>query len=156
MKRQISLTITAIMLFLASTVLGAQDKCKENCQNGGWKERVKIEKIAFLTDAVGLTSAEAEKFWPIYNKCEEEKRHAFKEGMAIYRQLQEAIESNKSDKEIASLLDKYLKSQEAGIEIDRKYIAEYRKVLSGEKVAKLFLGEESFRRHQFSKLKKKD
>lgn len=32
-------------------------------------------KIAYITDAMELTSAEAEKFWPVYNKCECEKKN---------------------------------------------------------------------------------
>jgi len=32
------------------------------------REKIKARKIAFITDKVGLTSKEAETFWPIYNE----------------------------------------------------------------------------------------
>ena len=38
------------------------------------RERIKARKIAFITDKVGLTSKEAEIFWPIYNEYNMEKK----------------------------------------------------------------------------------
>ena len=34
------------------------------------KEKLKAHKIAFITDRLQLTPAEAEKFWPVYNEHE--------------------------------------------------------------------------------------
>jgi len=36
-------------------------------------ELIKTKKIAFLTEAIGLTSQEAQKFWPVYNELEKER-----------------------------------------------------------------------------------
>lgn len=58
-----------MVLILAVPTMEAQDKKKD------WKDRWKAEKIAYITDAMELTSAEAEKFWPVYNKCECEKKN---------------------------------------------------------------------------------
>ena len=35
-------------------------------------ERIKALKTAYITEKVDLSSSEAEKFWPIYNKYEKE------------------------------------------------------------------------------------
>ena len=56
MKR-ILLILTVLISALPG--LGAQDKGKKD-----WHDKWKAEKIAYLTDALDLTSAEAEKFWP--------------------------------------------------------------------------------------------
>lgn len=117
---------------------------------------MKAEKIAFLTDAMDLTSAEAEKFWPIYNRSEAERRDSFRQMMEAYRALENGIKSGKDEKEIANLMDRYLKAQKAGDDIDEKYVDEYRKILSNKKIAKLFIGEENFRRLQIHKLNKND
>ena len=156
MKNQI-LTMAAIaMLFIASSMANAQERDKENHGSYDWKDRFKAEKIAYLTDAIELTSAEAEKFWPIYNRCEAEKEQCFMESMTAYKALDDAIKTGKDDKEIAALLDKYLSCQNNGMDIDKKYLPEYSKILSSKKVAKLFIGEESFRRHQINRLKRDD
>ncbi len=117
---------------------------------------MKAEKIAFLTDAMDLTPAEAEKFWPIYNRSEAERRDSFRQMMEAYRALENGIKSGKDEKEIANLMDRYLKAQKAGDDIDEKYVDEYRKILSNKKIAKLFIGEENFRRLQIHKLNKND
>ena len=131
MKR-ILLILTVLISALPG--LGAQDKGKKD-----WHDKWKAEKIAYLTDALDLTSAEAEKFWPVYN---------------AYKALDEAIKAGKGDKEINTLLDKYIESQNCGKDIDSKYVLEYRKILPGKKVAKLYIAEESFRRQQIHKLNK--
>ena len=144
------LLILSVFL-LCAQVSGAQDKGKKD-----WNDRWKAEKIAYLTDAMDLSSAEAEKFWPVYNKCECEKKKSFKAIIEAYKALDEALKSGKGDSEIKNLLDKYLEAQDFGKDIDRKYVAEYRKVLPDKKVAKLYVAEESFRRQQIHKLNKND
>ncbi len=143
------LLILAIMI-LAVPTMEAQDRKKD------WNDRWKAEKIAYITDAMGLTSAEAEKFWPIYNKCESEKRNSFKIVIDAYKALEEALQAGKSDDEINNLLNKYIEVQNFGKDIDSKYVLEYRKILSGKKVAKLYIAEESFRRQQIHRLNKND
>ena len=44
-----------------------------------WGARMKSEKIGFLTSEMGLTPEEAQVFWPIYNKAEQEKMAAMTE-----------------------------------------------------------------------------
>lgn len=147
--KQITLLI-AILTFTL-TGLSAQEKGKND-----WQDRWKAEKIAYITDAVNLTSEEAEKFWPVYNKCESEKKNSFKAVMDAYKALEDAINAGKSENELKLLLDKYIDSQEFGKEIERKYVAEYRKILSDKKIAKLYIAEESFRRQQIHRLHKND
>jgi len=36
-------------------------------------ELIKTKKIAFMTEQIGLTSLEAEKFWPVYNELEKQR-----------------------------------------------------------------------------------
>ncbi len=52
-----------IILFLATLGMNAQDRKFEE---------IKAHKTAFITEEVNLTSTQAEKFWPIYNKHEQE------------------------------------------------------------------------------------
>ncbi len=141
--------IAALTLTLAG--LNAQNKGKND-----WQDRWKAEKIAYITDAVNLTSDEAERFWPVYNKCESEKKNSFKAVMDAYKALEDAVNAGKSESELRTLLDKYIDSQEFGKEIDKNYLAEYRKILSDKKLAKLYLAEESFRRQQIHRLHKND
>ena len=58
MKKIFSIALSAMLLLGALTCLaqGKPDK-KE------WQEKMKAEKVAYLTDYMNLTSAEAQKFW---------------------------------------------------------------------------------------------
>ena len=152
MKTLRTIVLTALTLLLCSAAFG-QDN---NKHNRDWRDRMKAEKIAFLTDAMDLTSAEAEKFWPVYNKAEAEKKESWKQVMTAYIALEEGLEAGKDDKEISTLLERYINAQKTGDNIDAKYLAEYRKILPNKKIAKLFVGEESFRRMQIHRLNKND
>ncbi len=147
------MTLMLAVLFLTIPVQGilAQEKDRKD-----WQDKWKAEKVAYLTDAIGLTSSEAERFWPVYNKCENEKNQCFRLSMEACKALDEAVSSGKGDAEVKSLLDKYIEALDSGKGIEKKYVAEYRKILSDKKVAKLFLAEESFRRQQIHKLHRND
>ena len=143
LKKIFSIALSAMLLLGAFTCLaqGKPDK-KE------WQEKMKAEKVAYLTDYMNLTSAEAQKFWPVYNQAESEKMEGFKNTMDAYKALETAINEKKSDSEVQKALDNYLSAQQKGSEIDKKYSEKYREILPGQKVAKLYLGEEKFRREQ--------
>lgn len=117
-----------------------------------WKEKMKAEKIAFLTLEVGLTPEEAQAFWPVYNQVETEKDEAMFAMMRAHKEMSKAIEEKKSEKEISALLDTYLEAQKKLNDIENGIAARYKAVLPVEKVAKLYAAEEKFRRQQIRKL----
>ena len=121
---------------------------KEN----NWKEKMMCEKIAFLTAELDLSTKEAQAFWPVYNEYTKEVEAAQKERMISYKALNEAIKAEKPEKEIAECLDKYLEAQKDKAELTADSAKQFRKVLSEDKVAKLYLAEEKFRRNQISRL----
>ena len=85
--------------------------------------RLQAYKIAFLTKKLNLTTEEAQKFWPIYNKYEAELRSA-------------RIEGRSGKKEI--------ETEEKILNIRKKYNSEFQKALPSEKVDQLFRSEREF------------
>ena len=152
MKKIAAILSLSLAFLLAGNVASAQDNQRKG--NRDWRDRMKAEKIAFLTDAMDITSAEAEVFWPVYNKCETEKRAAWSKVMSAYEALENAVDTGKDSKEISSLLEKYIKALDENRGIDKKYSVEYQKILPVEKVAKLYIGEENFRKQQIHRLNK--
>lgn len=140
--------VTCIVLLAAATLnVSAQPKD----DGKGWRERVMSEKIAFLTTAIGLTPGEAQAFWPVYNQMWEERGKAQFNVMKAYKALEAAVDGNKT-KEIPRLLDSYLDALSEKDRIEDSCDEKYRKVLPTEKVAKLYVAEEKFRRQQIHKL----
>lgn len=145
--------IRKIMIIAAILVFGAANAFANNETKEDWKEKIQSEKIAFLTMEIGLTPQEAQVFWPVYNEINEEKDQAMYEIIKYYWEMSKAIEAGKSEKEIKALLDKYLEAQEKQRKIDEDAAEKYKKVLSTTKVAKLYIGEEKFRRQHIRKLR---
>ena len=86
--------------------------------------RLQAYKIAFLTRKLNLSPDEAQRFWPIYNKYEDELRAARIENR-----------QNKAS-EIAT--------EEKILNIRKKYNDEFSKALPSEKVNTLFRSEKEF------------
>ena len=140
----------AVSLFVMFSITsGAQSK--EKCD---WHEKMMSEKIAFFTTELDLTPEESAVFWPVYNKISKQKMDAQKAMMTAYFALMKAVnEGNASEKEIDRLLNEYLKAKQANKDSDKGEADEYRKVLPGTKVAKLYVAEEKFRRHHIRSMK---
>ena len=146
MKNYVKLLLT-VALSAFCLAAGAQNNAA-----GDWMSRMRSEKIAFLTAEIGLTPEEAQVFWPIYNKAEAEETAAFNETRKCFGALNEAVQQKKSQSEISKLLHDYTTAVTRSQGIQAKYVSQYEKVISAEKVAKLFLAEERFRNNQIMRL----
>ena len=146
----------ALRLFITTTILcvagmavtvQAQDK-----RNDDWKQKMMSEKIAFLTNEMQITPEEAQSFWPVYNQIFKDKDEALKNVFKTFRELEEAIENGKSEKEIKRLLAAYLKAEQRQRDTDSQVAEQIGKVLPVEKTARFFIAEEKFRRQQIHRL----
>ena len=141
MKRIFIITVLAICL-------GMTADAHKRCDND-WKEKIMSEKIAFLTMEMNITPEEAQAFWPVYNQVEQEKDAALEQVIKSYKALSAAVEQNaKTEK----LLEAYLEAQKNLRKVDNEAPEKYKAVLSAEKVAKLYVAEEKFRRQHIHKL----
>ena len=147
MKR--TLLLTLIIGFLS---INCHAECSCQKKDGDWKQRIMSEKIAFLTTEIGLTPEEGQVFWPVYNQISQEKDAAMHDTFKKYKKLEEAVEAGKPEKELKVLLDDYLQALDKSRNIEKGTTEKLAKVLSVEKIAKLYLAEEHFRRHQIHKL----
>lgn len=118
---------------------------------GDWQEKMRAERVAFLTTAMELTPVEAEKFWPVYNSMEAERRASFGKVMRAYKALSDGVAAGKTDKELEVLVNDYTTANKNSHSIEAKYTPQLVKVLSVSKVAKLFVAEEEFRRQQIGR-----
>jgi Spy/CpxP family protein refolding chaperone len=150
--KKVALTLVAVLAMALSANLFAQDQQKPDARGdrgAGWMEKMKAARVAFLTTELELTTEEAQNFWPVYNQAQAEKDAAYRETRTAYRALTEAIKEGKPDKEVAALLQAYLKASKVPSALDAEYSTEFLKVLPATKVAKLFISEEKFRKMQF-------
>jgi hypothetical protein len=146
--KKIIYIVTASVLILTSAISAfAEERFQDN-----WKEKIMSEKIAFLTMEMGITPEEAQVFWPVYNQVDKERDEAIRNVFRSYKAVEDAVAAGKGEKELNKLLDEYLAALKAQGEVEQKAYKEYAKVLPVEKLAKLYVAEEKFRRQHIRKL----
>ncbi len=119
---------------------------------GPAKERIEAMKVGFITQKVNLSAEEAQKFWPVYNKYSDEQeklRKSFR-GMMM-DELRDM--DNMTDAEADKTLNEMINFRTAEVELTKKYVAEFKKVLPSKKVVLLFKAEQEFKRELLKKLK---
>ena len=146
--KKIIYIVTASVLILTSAISAfAEERFQDN-----WKEKIMSEKIAFLTMEMGITPDEAQIFWPVYSQVDKERDEAIRSVFRSYKAVEDAVAAGKGEKELNKLLDEYLAALKAQGEVEQKAYKEYAKVLPVEKLAKLYVAEEKFRRQHIRKL----
>lgn len=153
MKQNIKFLLCVILsAFVATGALAGNPEKKD--KKGGWQEKVKAEKIAFLTSELDLSVSEAEAFWPVYNAMENDKQELMDKKFTIFKELKKAIAENKSEEEITNLTRQYVEILSKLKDVDVKYLDKFGQVLPAAKVAKIYLSEEKFRSRQINNLKR--
>ncbi|MDC6365072.1 MULTISPECIES: hypothetical protein [Flavobacteriaceae] len=118
---------------------------------GPVRDRIKTLKVAFITERVGLTSEEAQSFWPIYNE-HEEKLEAIRRKE---RRERISLSGDLSNGEASALLDKLLALQNEKHEIHKTFISRIRKVISPKKTLLLMGAEEDFKKRLLQQYRKR-
>lgn len=147
MKKIIYILTTSILMLTSAISASAEERFQDN-----WKEKIMSEKIAFLTMEMGITPEEAQVFWPVYNQVDKQRDEAIRNVFRSYKAVEDAVAAGKGEKELNKLLDEYISALEAQGEVEQKAYKEYAKVLPMEKLAKLYVAEEKFRRQHIRKL----
>ncbi|WP_299224533.1 sensor of ECF-type sigma factor [uncultured Psychroserpens sp.] len=138
-------TLIPIILFVFSFSAFAQP-------NGKMKERIKAQKIAFITEQLDLTPDEAEKFWPIYNKFEATTDKVRSEDLrTIKREMRD--NPNLSDKEADALLQQLMNAENKMHEAKLKLVNDLKKVIPSLKIIRLKAAEDEFNRRLLDRLK---
>lgn len=111
---------------------------------GPRRAEMQAAKIGFFTRFLALTEEEAQKFWPVYNKYEEEREAHRKKMMGL--RLNKETTDELTEKEAEALVEQYLQLRQEEVELEKRYYASVKKVLPAPKVAKLFQAERQFQR----------
>ncbi|MCB9234248.1 MAG: hypothetical protein H6581_21505 [Bacteroidia bacterium] len=119
--------------------------------DGSRRDRIEALKIAYLTRELSLTSDEAKVFWPVYDQFQNERKALRKEARLEKVEAQMNFDEM-SDKEVQGMLNEMVDNKQAELDLTRKYIGEFQKVLPVRKVAKLFQAELRFKNQLMERL----
>ena len=113
-----------------------QDDDTETIRNPKASEKIKAAHAAYITERLELTSAEAEKFWPVYREYGEKRKE-------IRQQFRDAKRSGEDEK---TLLELDLKIKQQELDLEKEYSLRFQKIISPEKLMKLRQAEIDFRK----------
>lgn len=122
-----------IYCLLLITTFGFGQKMRNNVI-----EKVKSQKIAYLTQKLDLSEEEATKFWPVFNQYEKEKEEA--------RLAEAKVKMPVTEAEANQMLETLINLKTAELAIEKKYISKFKTVIPSTKVIKLFHFERQFRK----------
>lgn len=111
------------------------------------REKIRTVKIWRMTEALGLTPEQSEKFFPIYNRHEDQMEAIEQDQHELTRRL-EAITSdpNSSDKEIEEAINGMKDIMQRRIDLRETFFKDLTGVISVRQKGKLIIFEETFRR----------
>lgn len=121
------------------------------------REKIKTLKIAYLTEKLNLSAEEAQKFWPVYNKFDEQKiklRTSNRGEIKKYIKQKGNI-NNIDDKEAKRLINLKLKNDKTLNELEFKFVKDISKIISHKKILQLQIAEMEFARKLMRKYKRR-
>lgn len=133
MKNFITLLLSLAFLVPAF----AQDE-EELVKDTKAQEKIKAARIAYITEKLGLTPAEAEKFWPVYNEFAQKR----KEIRAQSKVVDPAKPAEQNDKEAVAA---QLQLRQRELDLEKEYSNKLLNIVPAQKVMALRKTETEFR-----------
>lgn len=121
----------------------------EACPN--MHQELEALKIAHITSEVGLTPDESEKFWPIYNKYWNQRTECMRSSHEVFRNYRRKNEI--TENEAREGINCLIRCKKSESEIIENLSNELSRILSQEKILKVFMAENSFKRVVIEKTK---
>jgi hypothetical protein len=130
--------VFTILFFCLMTLAAfAQDDELPQPQDQKVRDKIEAARIAYITDQLELTPAEAEKFWPIYREFAEKRRE-------IRQQLRQTRKANPNQTD-EELVNQQFKAKQQELDLEKDYSGRLIKVISAQKLRSLPQAEKNFR-----------
>jgi len=142
--------LIAVML-AASAALNAQGQGQGMGQSMGDNEKLTAYKIAFFTQRLDLTPAEAEKFWPLYNDFSARRNKLLADRLSLMRYAAQN-EANMSNDELSSTADRLAGSFSDEATMVVSFNSDLKKVLPPAKVIRLYQVENQYKQQLLREL----
>ncbi len=129
--------ILLLILFLAGISAYAQNTAKQDARS-----KLQAARIALISERLGLTPSQAEKFWPIYNEYAEQRRMIQKE----FRDARMGLDMNKLTEAQSKVLVKArMDGKQRQLNLETKYSDRLMDVINTRQLMALEKAENDFR-----------
>ncbi len=118
-------------------------------QNKEAMRKIESARIALITERLGLTPAQAEKFWPVYREYEMQRR-------ALRKQFRDARKNidmeNITEEQGRELMQKTLDLKQKELNLEKEYSKRLTHVISTQQLMQLRAAEKDFQRMLLKRL----
>lgn len=126
----------AMLLLLTTLAAVAQEEDGTPQMDPKTRERIDAARVAYITERLGLTREEAERFWPLYREYTDKRR-------LLRQQFNQAKMDGRPANE---LLDLEQKLKQDGLNLEKEYSGRIRQLVPPEKLLNMRRAEEDFRK----------
>jgi len=111
--------------------------------------KIESARIGMITERLGLTPEQAEKFWPVYRQYNEDRRKIHQE----YRSIREGVDmQNLTDEQSKQLLQESIELKQKEINLDKEYSRRLSEVITMQQLLKLRNAEKDFQQMLLQKI----
>jgi Spy/CpxP family protein refolding chaperone len=150
--KTVSLTLSFLFFLTLSGISQPGKGQGRGKDRGAIRERIKSERIAFITERLSLTSEEAQRFWPVYNDLHQQMEAIKKEQRQARKNLGDRLASM-PDRDVEIAMNEDLNRQQQLLDLQRKATLDMSKILPPKKVAMLLKAERDFKLELLKKMK---
>ena len=143
---------TVSLLVVMVSVASSQERRGQSPEMG---QRMKAEKVSFLSSWLNLTPEEAQAFWPVYNEFDRKKSELEAKRMDLEYRSNEKMESL-SEAELKKMNEGYIAAFAEESHLMQEYNKQFLKVLPLKKVMKLYESERKFRLHMLQEFRRRE
>lgn len=115
-------------------------------------EKFRSMKIAFFTERLELTPAEAETFWPAYNEHEKQMREISSFRHFRHKNIEERLASM-TDQEAEEMVDEMMEARKKEVQLETAFHKDLKKILPPKKVMRFYITEIQFREYMLRKIR---
>lgn len=130
--------IITLLLLLTCSICFAQEFDKKS-------ERIKALRVAFISNKLELTSQEAEKFWPLFNKFSDSQKDNHKKKRQLMDKLKPENASSLSESETLKLLNETENIDSELEDKKRQFVKDLQGIIPAKKILLLKKLEEDFK-----------
>ena len=129
------------MKWIVSILIALSITSSLHAQNREAMKKIESARIALITERLGLSPEQAEKFWPVYREYNMQRREIRQE----MRSAREGVNTqNLSEEQSNELMKKALDLKQRELNLDKKYAGRMSEVISTQQILKLRNAEKDF------------
>jgi len=143
MKKSI---VVLILTFITSLVFSQRPGANRS------REQIEAARIGLITERLGLSVEQAEKFWPLYKEFGDKRKQL----MEDFREQRENFDDvNATEEQRQEMLKLGFERKQQGLDLEKEYSEKMLSVISSQQLIKLRKAEREFREMLFQRIQKR-